>query len=167
MRAALLASILLGAASASPVGGVSSLSSSLGLASWDLEGYGKDNPIGPTTGGKGGKTVTVSTAEALLAAVVGDEPKTVYVKGTIALPERLNVGSNKSLLGVGSKAGLLDNGISITNVSNVIVRNLKISKTIGADNIALANATRVWIDHNEFESELSLEVGSDYYVRPL
>jgi len=92
----------------------------------ELVGYGKNNPIGPTTGGKGGKSVTVSTAEALVAAVAGTQPSTIYVKGSISLPARLRPGSNKSILGLGNDAEILENGISIVNQTNVIIRNLAI-----------------------------------------
>lgn len=150
-------------ATASPLSGASS-ALTLGLASWDIEGYAKDNPIGPTTGGAGGKKVTVSNAKDLLAAVKGDEPKTIYVKGSIELPERLQVGSNKSILGLGWNAHIKENGITVNGTDNVIIRNLKISYIEGGDCIAINNATRVWVDHNEFESEISVEIGPDFYV---
>lgn len=128
-----------------------------------LIGYGKDNPIGPTTGGKGGKSVVVSTAEDLLAAVQGSEPRKVYVKGSISLPSRLAPGSNLSLLGLGKGAEILENGISVVNQTNVIIRNLAIRFILDNDGIALQNTTRVWVDHCEFESEFSQEVGPDTY----
>lgn len=84
-----LAPLLL-AASATPSG-----------ADFSLVGFGKDNPIGPTTGGKGGETVTVTTPEALVAAVTDDVPRIVYAKGKFNLTSRLRVGSHKSLLGWG------------------------------------------------------------------
>lgn len=145
---------------------LSSSAVTLGLASWDLEGYAKDNPIGPTTGGASGPSVTVDTAEDLIAAVKGNDPKTIYVKGSIELPERLRPGSNKSILGLGWNAHIKENGITVNNTDNVIIRNLKISYIVGGDCLSINNATRVWVDHNEFESELSLEVGPDYYVSP-
>ncbi|KAK5173037.1 uncharacterized protein LTR77_003159 [Saxophila tyrrhenica] len=128
-----------------------------------LIGYGKANPIGPTTGGKGGKSVTVSTAEDLLAAVKGNEPLKVYVKGSISLPSRLAPGSNKSILGVGSTAEILQNGISVVNQTNVIIRNIAIRFILDNDGITVQNTTRVWVDHCEFESEFSQEVGPDTY----
>lgn len=130
---------------------------------YDLIGYGKDNPIGPTTGGKGGKHVVVSTPEALLAEVQGTEPKTIYVKGSISLPSRLAPGSNKSILGLGSNAEILENGISVVNQTNVIIRNLAIRFILDNDGITIQNTTRVWVDHCEFESEFSQEVGPDTY----
>lgn len=102
-----------------------------------LIGYGKDNPIGPTTGGKGSKTVTISTAEALLAKVQGNKPKTIYVKGSISLPERLTPSSNKSILSIGATAEILENGISITNQTNVVIRNFAIRFILGDNSIAI------------------------------
>lgn len=133
------------------------------FGSFDLEGYAKDNPIGKTTGGGSGEKVTVSDGAALLAAVTGTAPRTIYVEGRIDLPSRLRVGSNKSILGVGDSAEIRQNGISITNATNVIVRNLAIRFIVDNDGITVQNSTRIWIDHNEFESEFSEEIGPDYY----
>ncbi|KAK0386630.1 hypothetical protein NLU13_6465 [Sarocladium strictum] len=155
--------ILLNAAlvSASPAGLVSYLKT--GLASWSLEGYALDNPIGPTTGGQGGQKVTVTTAEDFLAAVQGSEPRIIHVKGHLALPSRARVGSNKSILGVGKSALITGNGFTVNNVDNVIIRNLKISRIYDDDAIGLRNTTRVWIDHNELESDFGVAFGPDLY----
>ncbi|KAF2837947.1 polysaccharide lyase family 1 protein [Patellaria atrata CBS 101060] len=130
---------------------------------FSLVGFGKDNPIGATTGGKGGRIVTVTTPEALASAVEGNEPRTVYAKGTFNLTSRLRVGSNKSIIGVGKGAEVRQNGVTIANSTNVILRNFGIRFIVDNDGITVQNSTRVWIDHNEFESEFSQEVGPDYY----
>lgn len=67
-------------------------------ADYSLVGFAKDNPIGPTTGGAGKKsqTVTVSSVDALVSAVAGVEPKIIYVKGNFNLTSRLRPGSNKA-----------------------------------------------------------------------
>ena len=66
-------------------------------ADYSLVGFAKDNPIGPTTGGAGKKsqTVTVSSVDALVSAVAGTEPKIIYAKGKFNLTARLRPGSNK------------------------------------------------------------------------
>ncbi|KAI9149484.1 ceramide glucosyltransferase [Paramyrothecium foliicola] len=157
--------LLAGLAVASPlgtsVGGIAA--QVLGLASWDIEGYAKSNPIGVTTGGKGGKKVYVQTPEELIAAAESTEPTIVYVKGEIALPRRLRVQSNKSIIGVGWNAVIKNNGFTITNQTNVIIRNLHISKIVNNDGLNIVNTTRVWVDHNEFSSEISVELGPDFY----
>jgi pectate lyase len=137
--------------------------SSSKFGSFDLVGYAKDNPIGKTTGGEKGEKVTVKDAAALIAAVNGTTPRTIYVEGRIDLPTRLRVGSNKSILGVGDSAEIRQSGISVVNATNVIIRNLAIRFIVNNDGITIQNSTRVWIDHNEFESEFSQELGPDYY----
>jgi pectate lyase len=131
------------------------------FGSFDLVGYAKDNPIGKTTGGAKGEEVTVTDAAGGLAAVTGTTPRTIYVQGRIDLPSRLRVGSNKSILGVGDSAEIRENGITVINATNVIIRNLAIRFIVDNDGITVQNSTRVWIDHNEFESEFSQELGPD------
>jgi pectate lyase len=65
-------------------------------------GYATQN--GGTTGGKGGSTVTVTTASALASALSGDIAKIVIVSGTITGAQKIKVGSNKSLIGKSSSA---------------------------------------------------------------
>lgn len=142
-------------ATASPLG-------ALGLASWDVEGFAKDNPVGTTTGGKSGATVTVTSAAEFSAAVAGDTPKVVLVKGEISLPARPKIGSNKSIIGVGSTAQITNKGLDVFNSTNVIIQNLKISFIKDNDCITIRNSTRVWVDHNEFTSDISQ--GPDAFV---
>ncbi|TQS33727.1 hypothetical protein Golomagni_05917 [Golovinomyces magnicellulatus] len=141
---------------------------------FSLVGFAKDNPIGPTTGGAGdeSKTVTVSSVEALVAAVAGTEPKTIYAEGNFNLTSRLRLGSNKSIIGSGKGALITGAGLTIANVTNVIVRNFHIQKIVGDDGITIQNSTRIWIDHNgetvqlllrQFSSEFSVEIGPDFY----
>ncbi|KAI8623316.1 pectin lyase fold/virulence factor [Xylariaceae sp. FL1651] len=127
----------------------------------DLVGYGKDNPLGATTGGEGGDTVTINNVKDLTAAISDNKPRVILVDGSFNLTSRLKLGSNKSLIGVGATASFNNSGITIENVSNVIVRNLKISFVYGNDDITIQNSTRVWIDHNEFASDINH--GPDYY----
>ncbi|KAF2403781.1 pectin lyase-like protein [Trichodelitschia bisporula] len=122
---------------------------------FDQVGFSKFPGAGlrETTGGQGGRVFNVTSSKELEAAVKGSDSKTIYIQGNIALSRALGVGPNTSLLGVGSGATITRSGISIKNVTNVIVRNLKISKILGDDGIEIRNSTRVWIDHNEFESD--------------
>lgn len=136
----------------------------LGSASWDLEGFARDNPIGETTGGAGGEETHVTTAEELLAAATVDGPAIVYVEGDITLPDRLNISSDTSLIGVGSSAHIHEHGLNVMDVDNVIIRNVKVSLIEGNDGLTVWNATRVWVDHNEFTSDISK--GPDFFVSP-
>ncbi|KAF2123196.1 polysaccharide lyase family 1 protein [Lophiotrema nucula] len=122
---------------------------------FSLVGFGKDNRFGETTGGKDGETVTVKDAASLVSAVADDVPRIVYAKGTFNLTARLKVGSNKSLIGVGKGAEIRGNGINVNSKTNVIIRNLGIRYILGNDGITIQNSTRVWVDHNEFESDIT------------
>ncbi|MGN2431774.1 pectate lyase family protein [Pseudomonas syringae] len=68
----------------------------------------------------------------------------------------LKVGSNKTLIGVGNKAGIQGAGLFIGDgAHNVIVRNLTLSDinprvVWGGDALTLNKADGVWIDHNTF-----------------
>lgn len=130
---------------------------------FSLAGYAKDNPVGTTTGGASGETVTVTTPSALTSAVAGTTPRTIYLSGTFNLTSRLSIGSNKSLIGKGAGANILSNGFNIKSQSNVIIRNLGIRGITGNDGITIQNSTRVWIDHNEFESGNFPAAGPDEY----
>lgn len=127
-----------------------------------LVGYGNDNPLGVTTGGEGGDTVTIDNLEALAAAISDNKPRVILVNGSFNLTSRLKMGSNKSLIGIGDTASFNNSGITISSVTNVIIRNLKISYVYGNDGITIENSTRVWIDHNEFSSDINH--GPDQYV---
>ncbi|KAH9884731.1 polysaccharide lyase family 1 protein [Xylariomycetidae sp. FL2044] len=128
---------------------------------YDLEGFARDNPIGPTTGGAGGNTVTVDNVADLTTAVSGSEPRIVYVDGSFNLTSRIKLGSNKSLIGVGDSASFNNSGITVQDVSNVIIRNLHFSYAYENDCITIQNSTRVWVDHNEFMSDI--EQGPDAF----
>lgn len=130
---------------------------------FSIQGFAKDNPLGETTGGKGGPTTTVSTLPALRTAIAGTNPLTIIAKGSFNLTDqpRLRLGSNKSLLGHKKGAKFFGGGISAINQTNIIIRNVQISFAYDNDCITLQNTTRAWIDHNEFFSDL--EHGPDFY----
>ncbi|MET8348440.1 polysaccharide lyase family 1 protein [Micromonospora sp. NPDC005206] len=131
-----------------------------GLAGWATQNGG-------TTGGAGGGTVTVTSATALASAVAlqGDAPATVRVNGTFSCSTEIRSGSNKTIIGVGASSGWSGCGLNLRDVSNVIVRNLNISRVragVGnGDAIHMDNATNVWIDHNDLSSDTTS--GTDYY----
>jgi pectin lyase len=66
----------------------------------------------------------------------------------------LQIGSNKTLIGVGANSGIKGKGLRMTGgVSNIIIRNLSITDindgTIwGGDAITITGASNIWIDHN-------------------
>ncbi|KAG8924636.1 hypothetical protein FRC00_004898 [Tulasnella sp. 408] len=125
-----------------------------------LEGYATLN--GGTTGGAGGTTVTVSTLADLRAAVAGTTAKIVRLTTIIQGDgEVVDVGSNTSVLG-SCGGGITGGGFRVKKGTNVIFRNLKLYKSPApTDLIEIQASTNVWVDHNEFYSDL--DNGKDYY----
>ncbi|WP_316814817.1 pectate lyase [Pedobacter nyackensis] len=134
-------------------------------------GYASVN--GKTTGGKGGKTVTVTTFAALQSAVTATGPAIIQVSGKITGSGLLRVESNKTILGLpGSE--LVGASLFIFGKNNIIIRNMKISKVKTYSNIIIkAGSHHVWVDHNELWSErvsdwdyydglLDVGTGADY-----
>lgn len=122
-------------------------------------------PIGfgaGTTGGGSASPVTVSTLAAFTSAVASDTAKVVRVSGLISLTGQVDIGSNTTVLGVGSGSGFTGGGLRIKESTNVIVRNLNISKPLApADGITVQKSTKVWIDHNSFSADRTHD--KDYY----
>lgn len=123
------------------------------------------SPVGfgaGTNGGGGAAAVTVSTLDAFKSAVTGDTAKVVRVNGLITLTGQVDIGSNTTVLAVGSASGFTGGGLRLKKVTNVVVRNLNISKPLKpADGITVQASTKVWIDHNAFSSDR--DHGKDYY----
>lgn len=114
------------------------------------EGFGEK-----TTGGKGGKTVTVRDFQSLQHYAENFETVTIYVEGTIKF-DVIYVRSNKSIIGKGPNPTLKGN-LNLQDVANnVIIQNLTITNPSksdhqeGDDGITIFGAKRVWIDHCTF-----------------
>lgn len=134
-----------------------------------------------TTGGQGGSTVTASTfaelksyLESAIAYIVKIDSR-IY-NGTKG--GRINLNSNKTLLGVGS-AGFLDGiGLNIAGKANIVIQNIKFTLVSitdrtdpavydpdgdegraqiivnGGDCISISgSSSKIWIDHCEFYQE--------------
>jgi pectate lyase len=134
-----------------------------------------------TTGGGGGRTVTVTSFEELKQHAESDERIVIQVSGTISAPddhEAIKVQSNKTIIGMGgdaklNKITLAVNGFnrpgetcdaddygSFTPASNVIIRNLEFigladfpdDSDVDPDGIRVeCHSHHVWIDHNTFQ----------------
>lgn len=119
--------------------------------------------LGGTTGGAGGSTVRVSTLAAFKSAVAGDSPKTVVLTSSLTGNETIRIGSNTSVLGADGSITLNGVGLRILEVSNVIVRNLKISKVLASagDAIGIQHSSKVWVDHVDLSSDLDHD--KDFY----
>ncbi|MPY50845.1 pectate lyase family protein [Streptomyces acidicola] len=128
-------------------------------------GAAETTPIGfgaGTTGGGSAGPVTVSTLSAFQTAVTGNAAKVVRVNGLISLSGQVDIGSNTTVLGVGSSSGFTGGGLRIKGATNVVVRNLNISKPVApSDGITVQESTKVWIDHNSFSADRDHD--KDYY----
>ncbi|QRW04894.1 pectate lyase [Ceratobasidium sp. AG-Ba] len=145
---------ILAACSATALGGT--LAQDFKLYGYGTLGGGKNNR------GAGGTVYNVTNSRCLDAAAKTNTPKIIYVSGTLAnSSNRIAVGNNTSIIGVGSTAIIEGGGFSINKVSNVIIRNLVIRKVKGNDGITVQKSNRIWIDHNEFYSDT--DHGFDYY----
>ncbi|WP_416985240.1 pectate lyase family protein [Streptomyces sp. T028] len=128
-------------------------------------GAADTSPVGfgaGTTGGGSAAPVTVSTSAAFKSAVTGSTSKVVKVNGLISLSGQIDIGSNTTVLGVGSSSGFTGGGLRLKKVTNVVIRNLNISKPLKpADGIEVQASTKVWIDHNSFSADRDHD--KDYY----
>ncbi|KAI1278335.1 pectate lyase a [Xylaria sp. FL0933] len=117
---------------------------------------------GGTTGGAGGTTTTVSTLAQFTAAAESSAKTVIIVKGAITGSYQTRVGSNKSIIGA-SGSSLTGVGLYINKQSNVIVRNLKISKVLAdnGDAIGIQASKNVWVDHCDVSSDMDHD--KDYY----
>ncbi|OAF55132.1 hypothetical protein VC83_08442 [Pseudogymnoascus destructans] len=124
-------------------------------------GYASQN--GGTSGGAGG-TTTVSSFAQFTAAIAGTAKKVVVVSGPITqASKQIKIGSNTSIIGKDSKAVLTGFGLIVKEESNVIIRNIAISKVLAAngDAIGVQLANNVWIDHVDLSSDRNHD--KDYY----
>jgi pectate lyase len=139
------------------------------------------NNVTTTTGGGSATPQTVTTVAALSSAAGGSTAAVIYVMGV--LPNgSIKVGSNKTIVGL---CGAEIHGhLDVSNVSNVIVRNIKIvgygvgdcsldpsydssvGCSSGADAVSIQNSHHVWFDHDDIsdgtDGNLDTNNGSDF-----
>jgi pectate lyase len=150
-----------------------------------LDGWASQ--AGGTSGGANAtleQVYTVANRAQLLAAIAngGAAPKIIKLVGTVDMTEgkpytntadqsargAIRLKSNTTLIGDGASAGLVNGHILLSNVSQVIIRNLKIVNPCdvepvwdpldGAtgnwnaayDAIGITGSDHIWIDHNAF-----------------
>ncbi len=143
------------------------------VAALPMPSEGADSPVsnstiigyasvdGKTTGGKGGRTVTVSSFSDLKKAVADYNPLIIQVSGNIKGTGYINVRSNKTITGL---RGSSLEGVSllIYGESNVIIRNMTIRKVVGYSNIIIKEkAHHIWVDHCDLSSDRNH--GWEYY----
>lgn len=117
----------------------------------DLVGFASTG--GGVTGGEGGTAVKVSTLDSFLQYVNDPEPYIIQVSGVIDLQQKvIQVGSNKTIIGLGSDAALNRGGLQLTGAKNVIIRNLTFADS-GGDGVDIQEGSEyIWIDHNNFSN---------------
>lgn len=98
-------SALVAAAAALATAAVLALPQQAGAADSSPVGFGAG-----TTGGGSATSVTVSTLDAFKTAVTGSTAKVVRVNGLISLSGQVDIGSNTTVLGVGSSSGFTGAG---------------------------------------------------------
>lgn len=128
----------------------------------DEEAHGFASLNGGTTGGWGGQIVTARSHAELVRYANVTEPLVIRVEGELQSEPRgyeVPIRSNKTIIGVGAGAAIVGGGFGITNQSNIILRNLRVSDTYipedyngkseDWDGIQVDNGTNLWIDHVE------------------
>jgi pectate lyase len=114
-----------------------------------------------TTGGTGGTVVTVTSLAQLISEAGSAGKKIIKIGQTIeASGTIVELSSDKTILGIGDKAFLKGIGFHMKNVSNVIIRNVKMTMIgggaddiIGGETTGSATGGNYWIDHCEFYNE--------------
>ncbi|KAG8737252.1 hypothetical protein FRC10_008402 [Ceratobasidium sp. 414] len=116
---------------------------------------------GGTTGGGSASPTTVTDLPGLKSALASGG-KVVLISGTITGNEVVKVPANTSVIGK-SGATLTGVGLRVIDVSNVIIRNLKINKVLAeaGDALGVQAANRVWVDSVELWSDRDHD--KDYY----
>ncbi|POX36997.1 pectate lyase [Streptomyces sp. Ru73] len=126
--------------------------------------HGFASLAGGTTGGAGGKVVTVRTQAELAKYAAADEPYLIRVAGAIEVApfgSDIDVASDKTIVGVGTTGEIVHGELHLNpGTHNVIIRNLTIrdsyvegdwdGKTQDFDAIQMDSVHHVWIDHNRF-----------------
>ncbi|MFF4258088.1 pectinesterase family protein [Streptomyces sp. NPDC001663] len=165
----LVAALSLGAIgqakAANPVGtsgSASSVGTSAAADRWTDKPHGFASLAGGTTGGAGGKVVTVTDQASLARYAAAEEPYIIRVSGSIAVEpfgSNIIVGSDKTIIGVGDTGEIVHGELHLDpGTHNVIIRNLTIrdsyvegdwdGKTQDFDAIQMDTVDHVWIDHN-------------------
>ena len=120
-------------------------------------------PVGfaAPTGGGAGMVRVVTTVDQLEQAADTAGPLVIQISGMLTVSGQIDISSDKTVEGVGPASGLTGGGLRLKEVSNVILRNLVISKAVGQDAIELSTAVNVWVDHCDLSSDL--DNGKSYY----
>lgn len=147
---------------------------------WSDRAHGFASLAGGTTGGAGGKVVTVTDQASLAKYAAAEEPYVIRVAGSIAVEPfgaDIVVASNKTVIGVGDTGEIVHGELHLNpGTHNVIIRNLTIRdsaiegnwdcKDTDFDGIQMDTVHHVWVDHNRFsnicDGQLDVRKDSEY-----
>lgn len=163
MKLTLLSSYLVAGASAFPAYNfVKPRNSSSSGAVTEACNIGYCTQNGGTTGGADGEQTTVTSLDEFIEAAGADGPAIIIVDGQLEGSESVDIASDKTIIGA-SGSSLTGIGLRVKEASNVIIRNMKISKVLAdaGDAIAVQASSNVWIDHCDLSSDM--DNGKDYY----
>jgi pectate lyase len=136
-----------------------SLTLSFTTVGFTPSGYGSS-----ATGGGAVTAVTVSTAADFKAQAEATGPAVITVAGTLTLPAKVSVKSEKTIQGIDGEATIIGNLELASGVSNVVIRGLNITNPAGRG-LTVIGATNVYINHVSFfdcsDTMLSLTAGAD------
>ncbi len=153
---------------------LAAFSSAYAAPDFSLIGYAAvgGGGIATTTGGAGGKTVSVKSLAELeewaAAREKNTSPEILQINGKISSSSSALItiknGANITIEGVG-KAGELQNvGLNIRDYANVIVRNLTVHEVLYPnDALTLDNVQHGWVDHCELYSKIGEGITVDTY----
>ncbi|MFI6206772.1 pectinesterase family protein [Streptomyces sp. NPDC051041] len=147
---------------------------------WSDRPHGFASLAGGTTGGAGGRVVTVTDQAALAEYAAAPEPYVIRVRGAITVEPfgaGIEVASDKTIVGVGTSGELVRGEFRLApGTHNVIIRNMTIRdsavegdwdcKETDFDGIQMDTVHHVWIDHNRFsricDGQLDIRKDSEY-----
>jgi pectate lyase len=110
-----------------------------------IPGLGLDT----TTGGKGGKVVTVTTLADLQASMDSNDALIILLSGTFDLGGMTPLRSNKTLIGQ-KGARMINGGLELYKRQNVIIRNIIFADAPDDTMKINQNTHHIWVDHCDF-----------------
>ncbi len=131
----------------------------------------RDLNLDGTTGGADGKVVHATTRSQFANYAKGTTPYVIIIDNDLEgtgindVTDYVTVGSNKTIVGAGAGVTLNGLGLNLSGASNVIIRNITITKG-KPDGIAFRTCHHIWVDHCDLsdcdDGLLDFTIGSSY-----
>ncbi|ATC63933.1 hypothetical protein CMV30_08190 [Nibricoccus aquaticus] len=142
---------------------VTSAAATLSLT-YNFSGIAPSGYAASATGGGSAAAVTVTTAADFKTQAESTADAVITVQGTLTLPAKVSVKSNKTIQGIDGEATLIGNLELASGVSNVVIRGLNITNPAG-NGITITGASKVYINHVSFyncsDTLLAITGGAD------